>query len=950
MRPISPLDAYHTHKHPADDDPADDDPADDDHDDHDHDDHDHDDHDHDEHDIDYEYALNLLLLARQDFDLSFVEDFGIFFGEGSIDPAFADGPVFSDIAADTSTTATIGIGGTVSDTLEVSLDQDWFRIELTAGQRYNISLDGTGANALLDPLVRILDDNGDQLALNDDGGPGRYSLLGYTAEYTGVYYISAQAWIDGSNNSSTGDYTLNVSEADPIAERDLDGIAHFLTDEYSGRKAFASTTITYDVSALSAGAQALALQALDAWADAAPFNFVDAAGSGSADLTFQDTDSGAYASYSTSGGNIISSTINVSSSWSGGSTNLDSYTYQTYIHEIGHALGLGHAGPYNGNATYGLDNIYLNDSWAYSVMSYFDQNESGYGSFRYVLGPQIADIIAIQDLYGVNSTARNGDTVYGFNSTETDVHDFSQFNRAPSLSIYDTGGVDTLDFSGYSQAQTIDLNSETFSDVNGLANVISIARDSIIENAIGGSGVDTITGNAASNVLTGNGGNDILEGGDGVDYAAYNLTSVSDYTIVNNADGSVSVTANSGNEGTDTLSGIEFLRIDGVDYALGAPSATDLTNGNDTYLGTSDGDIVNGLDGNDRINGSSGNDTIDGGAGNDVLTGGVGADALIGGTGNDWAYYTSSSSAVSVNLQNGTASGGDAQGDTLNGIERLQGSSFDDTLVGDDASNNTLFGRTGDDALFGRGGNDGLDGGAGADALHGGGGSDWAYYSRSDAGVMVDLDNNIGVGGDAEGDTWISIERVLGSVHDDMIFGTVGTNNLRGNSGDDILDGGVGNDVLSGNAGTDTFRFKAGERGINTVTDFVAGETVSLLDFGFADAAAATSSFLQNGSTVVFRNGDVKIKFLNATLTEVLAAVEVGTSAAAAEVPVASSKETSAEKPADSVMETPALPQDLIAEFLTDGTNLSPITIPNDEGVMEIITADDIDWDGFSAL
>ena len=155
-------------------------------------------------------------------------------------------------------------------------------------------------------------------------------------------------------------------------------------------------------------------------------------------------------------------------------------------------------------------------------MSYFDQNESGYfGDFRYVLGPQIADIVAIQDLYGVNTTTRGGDTVYGFNSTETDVHDFSQFTRAPSLSIWDTGGIDTLDFSGYSQNQLIDLNAEAFSNLNGISHVISIARGVVIENAIGGSGIDTITGNAASNVLTGGAGNDILDGGAGIDYAAY---------------------------------------------------------------------------------------------------------------------------------------------------------------------------------------------------------------------------------------------------------------------------------------------------------------------------------------------------------------------------------------------------------------------------------------------
>ena len=137
-------------------------------------------------------------------------------------------------------------------------------------------------------------------------------------------------------------------------------------------------------------------------------------------------------------------------------------------------------------------------------MSYFDQNEAGYGDYRFVLGPAIADIVAIQDLYGANPDGtRIEDTTYGFNSTEDDVNDWSQFvtttgSRPPSMSIYDTGGIDTIDLSGYSNDQRLNLNSETFSDLgdrgssDSYSGVISIARDTIIENAIGGSGNDQI--------------------------------------------------------------------------------------------------------------------------------------------------------------------------------------------------------------------------------------------------------------------------------------------------------------------------------------------------------------------------------------------------------------------------------------------------------------------------
>ena len=91
----------------------------------------------------------------------------------------------------------------------------------------------------------------------------------------------------------------------------------------------------------------------------------------SVDIVFDDNAAGAYASSSVFGGTIQSSFVNVNANWAGGTNRIDGYFFQTYVHEIGHALGLGHAGPYNGGATYGVDNNYQNDSWQSSVMSYF---------------------------------------------------------------------------------------------------------------------------------------------------------------------------------------------------------------------------------------------------------------------------------------------------------------------------------------------------------------------------------------------------------------------------------------------------------------------------------------------------------------------------------------------------------------------------------------------------
>ena len=810
---------------------------------------------------------------------SFYDYSGIDFGK----------PLFVDVAGDTSTTETITLTGTpgsqtgtASNTLEISLDQDWFAITLQAGQRYTIAMERSGASPLEDPLVRLLDSTGlTELAQNDDGLGNRESLITYTAGSTGTYYISAQAWIDGGGVSSTGDYTITVTEVDPIAERDLDGIAHFLTDEFDTRESYnagggGTTTINFSfasgANSLSAGAEALARRALDAWAEVADINFVEAAG----DIVFRNNGSGAFNGNTTNGaGLVLSSDLNVTASWNGGNVNLDSYTYQTFLHEIGHALGLGHAGPYNGSATYGVDNAYLNDSWAYTVMSYFDQNESGYfGDTRLVLGPQIADIVALHDLYGANTTTRNGDTVYGFNSTEAVTSVFNLANpdltNIPSVSIYDTGGIDTLDYSGYSVAQRIDLNAEAFSDVNGINGVIAIARGTIIENAIGGSGVDTITGNGVSNELTGGAGNDILDGGAGTDYALYSGAQAS-YTITDNGDGTWTVAHNGGgSDGTDTLTNIELARFTDGDVTLAPAGGPTFTEGNDNETGTSGNDVLNALGGNDVVHGGDGDDTILGGAGNDLLYGDAGNDSLdggdgadtlfgdagndtlVGGTGFDSVDYRASAAGVSFNVVTG-GTVGDAAGDTYSGIERYYASNFNDVITGSAANeffygedgNDTInggdgidriYGGNGNDIQRGQGGNDTLYGSDGTDQLNGGTGFDIANYTAASAAINVNMATG-GTGGDANGDTYFGIEAVYGSDFADTITGNTSTNELRGFDGDDTLDGGSGNDRLFGGNGADTLIGGAGVD-IAMYTVATAGVTLDLTTGGTGGEAA----------------------------------------------------------------------------------------------------------------
>lgn len=204
--------------------------------------------------------------------------------------------------------------------------------------------------------------------------------------------------------------------------------------------------------------------------------------------------------------------------------------FLTYMHEIGHALGLEHMGEYNGSDTSGPSSY--QDSTVYSIMSYYgpswgtgSANGEGLVAWADWVGsdgkryspqtPMLNDIMAIQSIYGVETTTRTGNTVYGFNSNIggdlASIYNFS-INKNPILSIFDSGGIDTLDLSGWSTPSTINLAPGSYSSANSMTFNIGIARTADIENAIGGAGADRITGNALANTLIGGAGNDVLLG------------------------------------------------------------------------------------------------------------------------------------------------------------------------------------------------------------------------------------------------------------------------------------------------------------------------------------------------------------------------------------------------------------------------------------------------------
>ena len=248
----------------------------------------------------------------------------------------------------------------------------------------------------------------------------------------------------------------------------------------------------------------------------------------------------------------------------------------------------------------------------------------------------------------------------------------------------DADDVDVIDGEGDGDdAPVVPPQSEndTLSGGSGADKIYGMAGNDLMN---GGAGHDSLWGNSGNDIGNGGSGNDTLYGGKGDD------------TL-------------SGDSGNDTVKGDS-----GNDILNGGTGRDTLSggSGDDQLFGGSDADILSGGSGNDALSGGGGDDTLNGGSGNDTLIGGDGADALTGGSGIDTADYSNASAAVKVDLHGHKASG---QGnDTLDGIENVIGSAFDDTFKGD-KRDNSFDGGEGNDVFRGLGGNDTFTGGEGAD-------------------------------------------------------------------------------------------------------------------------------------------------------------------------------------------------------------------------------------------
>lgn len=450
-------------------------------------------------------------------------------------------------------------------------------------------------------------------------------------------------------------------------------------------------------------------------------------------------------------------------------------------------------------------------TYAQSVSAVTIDLENGTGSG----GDAAGDVLSnIENVIG----SQYGDTLIG-DSADNELYGAAGDDTLRGGFGYDTlnggEGSDIADYSTAIEGIAVSLASGvgTYGDAEGdrLLSIEAVIGSNYNDTLAGGHSSETLFGGDGDDLLIGSAAPDTLYGGADVDLVDYSISTLA-----------VTIDLTSGSGSGGYAAGDTLVDIENVRGSKGA----------DILIGDSGENFLDGHGGNDTLEGNGDADRLFGGSGDDLLDGGDGADSLDGGSGNDIAAYASSTSGVSVNLTTGSGTGGFAQGDTFDSIEGVIGSAYSDTLTGNSTAN-YLSGGAGADTLYGGSGNDTLVGGAAGDRLEGGSDSDTADYSQSSGAVTINLGSGTAAGGDAQGDTLVSIENLIGSVGGDTLIGSGGANIIHGGDGDDIIDGSGGNDTLAGGAGSDSI---IGDSGTDII-DYSSSDDGVTVDLSLGSAS-----------------------------------------------------------------------------------------------------------------
>jgi Ca2+-binding RTX toxin-like protein len=390
----------------------------------------------------------------------------------------------------------------------------------------------------------------------------------------------------------------------------------------------------------------------------------------------------------------------------------------------------------------------------------------------------------------------------------------------------------------------------------------------ITGSIVGGTAAgETVSGTSGSDILRDGAGSDVLIGGAGADVfvldydgsadtiadfdPTMDLLDLSGWTLLRSADQLDVTPTNSGAMIGYRGEVLHVRSTQGSPLTAADFARIGVTNLDRILSGFVDGAEVEGTASGDRLTGTGAKDRLVGYDGNDTLDGAGGADTLVGGTGLDCADFSWATTPLTVNLADPTLNAGEALDVIFESVEGVFAGSGDDSVTGN-AANNDLRGGGGNDSLLGGSGNDTLNGGSGGDVLDGGSGTDTVSYEGSTGSLRVDLmfagiNTNV-----AAGDSYVSIENLIGSQGFDNLRGTTGANRIEGmanvdyvfgRAGNDTLVGGVGDDVLFGGVGADVLDGGA-NRDRAQYSESLAALLVDLMNPGLNTGEAAGDSYV----------------------------------------------------------------------------------------------------------